>query len=106
MGVQFWVRMEEPCELDGVLRIVLAVADDVLRLPVIIGRLHTQPSGGTDSLYSCDISHARLASLWEKLVQKADALRVLEEELRFSRLTPRATSISGVSDPRNMTDVL
>jgi hypothetical protein len=51
--------------------------------------------------------HDRAAfSLWEKLVQIVDALRVLEEELRFSRFTPLATSISEVGNPRNMTDVL
>ena len=59
MGIRLWARMEEACKLDGFLRDIFEVADDVLRLPVIIGRLHTQPSGGTDSLYACDISHAR-----------------------------------------------
>lgn len=52
MGVRFWARMEESCKLDGFLRNVFEVADDVLRLPVTIGWLHTRPPGGTDSLYA------------------------------------------------------
>ena len=40
--------MEEPCRLDGFLRNVFEIADDILRLPATIGRLHTQPPGGTD----------------------------------------------------------
>ncbi len=59
MGIQFRARMEEPYKLDGFLRNVFEVADEVLCLPVTIGRLHPRPSGGTESLYACDISHAR-----------------------------------------------
>ena len=59
MGIRLWARMEESCKLDGFLSNVFEVADDVLRLPAMIGRLHIRPSGGTDSLYACDISHAR-----------------------------------------------
>jgi hypothetical protein len=51
--------VEEPCKLDGFFCDVSEIANDVLRLPIIVGQLCARVKGGTDTLYACDISHSR-----------------------------------------------
>ena len=89
MGVRFWARIEEPRKLDGFLHNVFEVADGILSLPASAGRLHT--SGGTDSLYVCDIAHARWRSLFP-LGETGSNSRHIESTQRVSLLEAHAAS--------------